>query len=263
MESTEHACRTYSTFTVCNMYILIGQTNHEQIRSRNNNSWCRMFQPCRPLQLTKAYQPKHPVSVVIDSAMYLLTISLPNINYVAISLYNIMYTLAIYCPARGTVYVWHRWMRSHLCTAISLYADELRLIAIFSHRCWIMKMCECNHIVGVQWMDFLMVYIKANSTGVQFKGSVWTVTVCRPLKWQGLDQRRVVPPRAEPVAPLCHCTRHSLTTTSPFLRRDRWVGIDNQDILSYLYHKEFWPLDSSSCDSTRDPSLFFACCTLR
>ena len=33
--------------------------------------------------------PKRPASVVIDSAMYLLTISLPNIDNVAMSLYDI------------------------------------------------------------------------------------------------------------------------------------------------------------------------------
>ena len=53
----------------------IGRTDHEQIRSRINNNWCRTFQPRRPLsaayktqltqfgtQLTKAYC--HPSSVL-------------------------------------------------------------------------------------------------------------------------------------------------------------------------------------------------------
>ena len=41
-------------------------------------------------QLTKAYVAKHPTSVIIDSAMYLLMISLPNIGNVAMSLYDII-----------------------------------------------------------------------------------------------------------------------------------------------------------------------------
>ena len=36
--------------------------------------------------------PKHPASVVIDSAMYMLTISWPDIENVAMSLYDIIYS---------------------------------------------------------------------------------------------------------------------------------------------------------------------------
>ena len=39
--------------------------------------------------------PKHPASVVIDYAMYSLTISSPNIDNVAMSLYDIMYNAVI------------------------------------------------------------------------------------------------------------------------------------------------------------------------
>ena len=45
------------------------------------------------MQLTKAYctWPKRPASVVIDSATYVLTISLPNIDSVAMRLYDMKY----------------------------------------------------------------------------------------------------------------------------------------------------------------------------
>ena len=55
------------------------------MRSRINNNWCRTFWPRRPLSTaykTRSWQrptsPKHPASVVFDSATYLLTISSPD-----------------------------------------------------------------------------------------------------------------------------------------------------------------------------------------
>ena len=66
----------------------IGRTDREQIHSRINNNWCRAFRPRRPLSSwQRPTWSKHPASVVIDSATYLLRISLPNIDNVAMSLY--------------------------------------------------------------------------------------------------------------------------------------------------------------------------------
>ena len=45
---------------------------------------------------TKRAWPKHPASVVIDSATYLLTISSPDIDNVTMSLYDIVHVL-VYC----------------------------------------------------------------------------------------------------------------------------------------------------------------------
>ena len=68
----------------------IGQTDRKQIRSRINN-WCGTFWPRRPLSrmLSIPTWPKRLASVVIDSATYLLMISSPNIDNVAVSLYDI------------------------------------------------------------------------------------------------------------------------------------------------------------------------------
>ena len=74
------------------LYVLgLGRTDREQIRSRINNNDCRTFRPRRPL--STAYRTGHakrPAIIVIDSATYLLTISSPDINKVAMSLYDIM-----------------------------------------------------------------------------------------------------------------------------------------------------------------------------
>ena len=75
-----------------NKTIGIGRIDREQIRSRINNNDCRTFRPRRPL--STAYRtgpswPKRPAIIVIDSATYLLTINSPNINKVAMSLYDI------------------------------------------------------------------------------------------------------------------------------------------------------------------------------
>ena len=51
----------------------IGQTDREQIHSRINNNDGRTFRPRRPL--STAYK-----TIVIDSALYLLTISLPDMD---------------------------------------------------------------------------------------------------------------------------------------------------------------------------------------
>ena len=73
-------------------------TDHEQIHSRINNNWYKTFWPHRPLstackmvctQLAMAHWPKRSTSVVIDSATYLLMISLPDIENVAINVYDI------------------------------------------------------------------------------------------------------------------------------------------------------------------------------
>ena len=81
-------------------------TDCEQIHSRIDNIWCRTFRLHRPLStvyktrqnciqsFVRSWQRptrlKHPASVVIDSATYLLTISSPDIDNVATSLYDIV-----------------------------------------------------------------------------------------------------------------------------------------------------------------------------
>ena len=71
-----------------NMVTLIGRIDREQIRSRINNNDCRTFRP-------------RPAIIVIDSATYLLTISSPGINKVAMSLYDIMVTLGMQVYVRA------------------------------------------------------------------------------------------------------------------------------------------------------------------
>ena len=72
---------------------IFGRTDREQIRSRINNNDCRTFRPRRPLSTVY----RTVLLVVIDSATYLLTISSPDINKVAMSLYDIIYIFA-YSP---------------------------------------------------------------------------------------------------------------------------------------------------------------------
>ena len=62
-----------------------GQNDCEQIHSRIKNNWCRTFRPHRPLSIfVRSWQrliwAKHLASVLIDSATYLFTISLPYIT---------------------------------------------------------------------------------------------------------------------------------------------------------------------------------------
>ena len=77
----------------------IGQTDCEQIRSRyvaeliTTDAGC--FSRVGLCQLrTKLFSPKRPASVVIDSATYLLMISSPDIDNVAMSLYDIIHARA-------------------------------------------------------------------------------------------------------------------------------------------------------------------------
>ena len=68
-----------------------GQTDREQIRSRINATDAGHFGRVRLSQLhtkTGKARPKHPASVVIDSALYLLSKSSPDIDNVAMSPYD-------------------------------------------------------------------------------------------------------------------------------------------------------------------------------
>ena len=84
--------------TECNIEIDGEKVKNIGRTDRDCDNWCRMFRPCRPLSTAcktfvhswqRPTRPKHPASVVIDSATHLLMISSPNINNVAMSLYNI------------------------------------------------------------------------------------------------------------------------------------------------------------------------------
>ena len=57
-------------------------------------------------QLHTKLKLKHPASVVIDSATYLLMISSPDVNNVAMSLYDITYLCVLFVPHTFTVLVW-------------------------------------------------------------------------------------------------------------------------------------------------------------
>ena len=73
-----------------------GQTDCEQIHSKINTTDAGHFGHVGLSQLhaktgkTRLTWPKRPASVVIDSALCLLTVSSPDIDNVAMSLYDIM-----------------------------------------------------------------------------------------------------------------------------------------------------------------------------